>query len=82
MPSSGDCVPGLCRHPAPDGAAPDQAALSMAFMKPVASTSQATFTFTPKGSLTRVMWRLLGSGLEKGLAGVKAAAEKQVRQFY
>jgi hypothetical protein len=54
----------------------------MAFMKPVASTSQATFTFTPKGSLTRVMWRLLGSGLEKGLAGVKAAAEKQVRQFY
>jgi hypothetical protein len=54
----------------------------MAFMKPVASASQATVTFIPKGSLTRVMWRLLGSDLEKGLAGLKAAAEKQVRQFY
>jgi len=84
------------------GAAPRQVALTMAFMKPVASTSQASLTFTPQGDFTRVTWRLhgpltlrtrlitsfigmdvlLGSDLEKGLAGLKAAAEKQVSRFH
>jgi len=83
-------------------AAPDRIALTMAFMKPVASTSQASFTFTPQGAITRVTWRLhgpltlrtrlitsfigmdvlLGSDLEKGLAGLKTAAEKEVRRIY
>ena len=42
------------------GAAPNRIDLTMAFMKPVASASQASFTFTPDGAATRVTWRLQG----------------------
>lgn len=70
--------------------------LTMEVAKPVASTSQASFTLAPTASGTHVTWRLhgpltfrarlitafigidmlLGSELEKGLAGLRAAAEK------
>lgn len=40
--------------------APGRVDLTMAFDKPVASTSQARFTLMPQGAFTRVTWRMHG----------------------
>jgi len=87
---------GVARVAITDAAAPGKIDLTMAFAKPLASTSHGGFTLTPQAGGTRVTWRLqgplgmrtrlitafigmdllLGSELEKGLAGLKTAAEK------